>query len=157
MATKDLKYFMREELKTEDVVEVPGPSTILDEEGNIVMIKVKRLTRKHIDDIYDHYRSTVPALDRNKKPYVVDGKMVMKENKDYSKALRHLIADALVYPNLRDEELMKFYNCIDVTEMPRLMFTQNEFIELTSIVNQVLGLAEPDEKEQEEDLEDAKN
>lgn len=158
MATKNLSYFMRKELKTEEIVEMAGPASIKDENGKPVVFQIKRLCRERIDRIYDHYRTLKPALDKNKKPYVVDGKMVMREEKDYSKALRHVIAEALVYPDLRDEELMKFYNCIDVTDMPIKMFTQAEYAEVIKMVNLVLGIAsDEDEEEQEDDLESAKN
>ena len=107
---KNLSYFMREELKNEEIVEMAGPDSIKDENGNPVVFQIKRLRRETVDKIYDYYRTLKPALDKNKKPYVVDGKMVMKEEKDYAKALRHVMAEALVYPNLRDEKLMKFYD-----------------------------------------------
>lgn len=157
MATKDLTYFMREELRNEDVVEMAGPDSILDENGKPVIFLIKRLRRDRVDKIYEHYRKLKPALDKNKKPYVVDGKMVMVEEKDYAKALRHVMAEALVYPNLRDEELMKFYGCIDVTDMPIKMFTQKEYAEIIKMLDHVLGLGDEDEEEQEDDLESAKN
>lgn len=157
MKNKNLSYFMREELKNEDIVEIPGPESILDENGNPVLFQIKRLRRERVDKIYDRYRTLKPALDKNKKPYVVDGKMVMMEEKDYAKALRHVMAEALVYPDLRDEELMKFYDCIDVTEMPVKIFTQKEYSEVIKMLNHVLGIDDEDEEEQKDDLESAKN
>lgn len=157
MKNKNLSYFMREELKNEDIVEIPGPESIQDENGDPVMFQIKRLRRERVDKIYDRYRTLKPALDKNKKPYVVDGKMVMMEEKDYAKALRHVMAEALVYPNLRDEELMKFYDCIDVTEMPVKIFTQKEYSEVIKMLNHVLRIDDEDEEEQKDDLETAKN
>ena len=156
MAAKDLSYFMREELKNEDVVEMAGPDSILDENGKPVVFQIKRLLRERVDKIYSHYRKLKPALDKNKRPYVVDGKMVMVEEKDYAKALRHVMAEALVYPNLRDEKLMEYYGCIDVTDMPLKMFTQKEYAEVIKMLNNVMGLDDEDEEEQEDDLESAK-
>lgn len=154
---KNLSYFMREELKNEEIVEMAGPDSIKDENGNPVVFQIKRLRRERVDKIYAHYRTLKPALDKNKKPYVVDGKMVMKEEKDYTKALRHVMAEALVYPNLRDEKLMKFYDCIDVTEMPVKVFTQKEYGEVIKMINHVLRIDDEDEEEQKDDLESAKN
>lgn len=154
---KNLSYFMRDELKNEKIVEMAGPASIKDENGNPVVFQIKRLRREKVDKIYDHYKTLKPALDKNKKPYVVDGKMVMKEEKDYAKALRHVMAEALVYPNLRDEKLMKFYDCIDVTEMPVKVFTQKEYAEVIKMLNHVLGIDDEDEEEQQDDLESAKN
>lgn len=157
MDTKNLKYFMREELKTEEVIEMPGPDTITDENGKPVVFKIKRLCREKIDNIYKHYRTLKPALDKNKKPYVVDGKMVMMEEKNYQKAFGHVLAEAIVYPDLRDPELMKFFDCADVTQMPVKMFTQKEYSQIVDMVNHVLGIDDEDAEEQEDDLESAKN
>ena len=33
--------------------------------------------------------------------------------------------EALQYPNLKDPELMKHYNCADMTEMPLKVFSRN--------------------------------
>ena len=154
---KNLSYFMREELKNEDIVEMAGPDSIKDENGNPVVFQIKRLRRDRVDKIYDRYKTLKPALDKNKKPYVVDGKMVMKEEKDYAKALRHVMAEALVYPDLRDEKLMKFYDCIDVTEMPVKVFTQKEYAEVIKMLNHVLGIDDEDEEEHQDDLDSAKN
>ena len=157
MKDKNLSYFMREDLKNEDIVEMPGPGSIQDENGNPVMFQIKRLRRERVDKIYDHYRALKPALDKNKKPYVMDGKLVMKEEKDYAKALRHVMSEALGYPDLHNEELMKFYDCIDVTEMPVKVFTQKEYSEVIKMLNHVLGIDDEDEEEQKDDLESAKN
>lgn len=156
MANKNLKYFMREELKTEEVISLPGPATIKDEDGQPVVFQIKRLSQEHIDNIYDKYKTLKPALDKNKKPYVVDGKMVMREDKDFNRAFRHMMVEALVYPDLHDAELLQFYNCIDVTELPRKMFTKAEFEEVGKMINKVIGVGEETEEEAEDDLEAAK-
>lgn len=160
MANKSLKYFMRKEMVEEQVVEVPGPATITDEKGEPVILSIKRINRARIDKIYDMYKSTSVAMDKKtKKPYISDGKIVMKETKDYNKALRHIVTEALVYPDLHDEEMMNFYNCVDVTEMPRVMFTSDEYMDIVEKVQKVLGLIsdEAEGEEDEEDLEEAKN
>lgn len=156
MVNKNLKYFMREELKTEEVIEMQGPETIKDENGKPVVFQMKRLSQERIDKIYDHYKTLRPAFDKNKKPYVVDGKMVMREEKDYGKALRHVLVESLVYPDLHDEELLKFYNCTDVTELPRKMFTKAEYDVVINMLNKVLGISDETEEEAEDDLEAAK-
>ena len=154
---KDLKYFLREELKTEEVLDMQGPLTITDEEGKPLIFKVKRLSSSTIDNIYAHYKKNKPALDKGGKPYVVDGKLVMQEEKDYSKAFRHIIVESLVYPDLHDEKLKTFFDCHDITELPRKMFTVKELAYISNMVSQVLGLSEETEDEQKEDFESAKN
>lgn len=157
MATKDLKYFMREELKEEIIIDMPGPKTITDENGKPVVFQIKRLAQERINKIFDSYKKTEVAMDKKRKrPYVVDGKVVLQETKDNAKAMRHVLAEALVYPNLKDPELMKFFNCIDMTEMPLKVFTSKEFSEVVKMLNEVLGI-ENEEEETENDTEEAKN
>lgn len=159
MAGKNLSYFMRPELKNEEVVEVPGPDSIKDESGNAVIFQIKRLTQERINKIYDNYRTEKVAMDKRKKqPYIVNGKVVMQETMDNRKAYRHVIAEALVYPDLRDKDLMEYYGCADVTDMPLKAFTASEYDYIGKIVNQVLGLGEADGGDHEDDdLEEAKN
>ena len=89
--------------------------------------------------------------------------MVFRDERDNAKATRHIICDALVYPNLRDPELMKFYNCVDITEMPEKVFSRaDEFSAVTRIVMALLGLvgqlSEEEEKAaNDEEVKDAKN
>lgn len=159
MENKNLSYFMREELKTEEIVTVPGLNSIKDENGEVIPFKIKRLTREHIDDIYEHYKQEIVAIDkRTKKPYVVDNKVVMQEKRDYSRAFRHVMVEAFVYPNLKDEKLMEYYDCVDVTEMPRKVFSSSEFNEVVKKLNTVLGLTGPEDedKETQDDLDNAK-
>lgn len=158
MAGKTLSYFMRPELKQEEIVEVAGPDTIKDENGEAVVFKIKRLSQEHVNNIYDNYKYTSVAMDKKKRqPYVVDGKVVMKETRDNRKAYRHVIAEALVYPDLRDSELMAFFDCVDVTDMPLKVFTSAEFDYVAKMVNQVIGLDGGDtEDESDGDFEAAK-
>ena len=65
MATKNLKYFMRPELKEEQIVEVPGP--IKDENGEPIMFQIKKLSQRHIDKIYDRHKVIRNALDKKVK------------------------------------------------------------------------------------------
>ncbi|MCI9417828.1 MAG: hypothetical protein HFI82_10595 [Eubacterium sp.] len=158
MANKTLSYFMRPELKEEEIVEIQGPETIKDEKGEAVVFKIKRLSQAHINKIYENYRTEKVAMDRKRKqPYVVDGKVVMQETRDNRKAYRHVIVDALVYPDLRDKELMAFFGCVDVTDMPEKMFTSAEYDYVARMVNQVLGLGLTEETEDKEEFEEAKN
>ena len=43
MANKDLRYFMREEAKVEQIVTVPGPESIKDENDNVIQLEIKQL------------------------------------------------------------------------------------------------------------------
>lgn len=154
MAKKDLKYFMR---STEpEVVTAPGPESFKDEDGNVIQFEIKVLTQSEINQINDNYRKRSMSTDKKGNPLIAMGEVVWKTEKDSARASRHMIVEALQYPNLKDPELMKHYNCVDVTEMPLLVFSKaDEYQHVSRIVMQALGLAST--VNDDEDMKDAKN
>ena len=82
---------------------------------------------------------------------------VYKVDRDNGRAARHIMAEALVYPNLKDEKLMQFFNCNDITLMPYKVFPDNkEFEYVSNKVMEVLNIIEP-EDDKEELVKEAKN
>lgn len=157
MAAKDLKYFMRE--NKEEVVTAPGPESFKDEDGNVIQFEIKVLTQAEIIKINEKYHKRSMATDKKGNPLIANGEIIWKTEKDSARASRHMIVEALKYPNLKDVELMKHYNCVDVTEMPLLVFPHaDEYQHVTRIVMSALGLGDYAADEQtEETLEEAKN
>lgn len=154
MATKNLKYFMRD-IKDE-VVTVDGPETFKDENGEIIQLEIKVLSQSEIQRINNNYRKRTIATDKKGNPLAYNGEVLWKTEKDSSKATRHMIVEALQYPDLKDKELMKFYNCLDVTEMPLLVFSRpDEYAHVTRAVMTALGLL--DDVSDEETVNEAKN
>ncbi|MCD7958228.1 MAG: hypothetical protein LUF89_01550 [Ruminococcus sp.] len=151
---KDLKYFMR---STEaEVVTAPGPDSFKDEDGNVINFEIKVLSSAEINKINDAYRKRSIATDKCGNPLTNGNEIVWKTERDNAKASRHIIVEALQYPNLKDSDLMKYYNCVDATEMPLLVFPKtDEYAHVTRIVMQALGLA--DAVSDDEELEAAKN
>lgn len=155
--SKNLKYFMREDVKKEIEVEVPGIDSIRDENGKVVPFLIKKLHTETIDRINQMYVTRVPAKDAKKNYIIKDGEIVYRTEKDKVKAFKHIMVEALVYPNLKDDELMKFFNCVDITEMPQKVFpTQDEYAAVSKKVLEVLGLVDPEDVDKKE-IEDAKN
>lgn len=154
MAKKDLKYFMRS-LEPE-VVTVPGPDSFKDENGEVIQFEIKKLTQEEITRINDNYRKRGIATDKRGNPLVANGEVIWKTERDGAKASRHMIVEALQYPNLKDPELMKYYGCVDVTDMPIKVFNKaDEYQHVSRLVMQALGLAATNSED--EDLADAKN
>lgn len=151
---KDLKYFMR---STEpEVITAPGPESFKDEEGNVIQFEIKVLTQEEINKINEAYRKRSMATDKKGNPLIAMGEVVWKTEKDSAKASRHLLVEALQYPNLKDPELMKYYGCVDVTDMPLKVFPKaDEYQHVSRIVMQALGLASA--INDDEELEAAKN
>ena len=156
MPKKDLKYFMREH--KEEIVTVPGIETIKDEDGKVIDFEVRVLDQAEITKINDHYRTKAMATDKKGNPLVMNGEVVWKTERDSARATRHIIAEALVYPNLKDKEMMDFYHCHDITEMPLLAFPKSaEFNHVVKVVFGALGIGDFGDEEEESDLEAAKN
>ena len=155
MATKkNLKYFMRD--TQPEIVTVPGPESFKDEEGKVIDFEIKVLPQSEIMRINDSYRTHRTARDKKGNPLVLNNEVVWETERDSARASRHLIVEALQYPDLKDPELMKHFNCVDVTEMPLLVFPRaDEYQHVTRIVMQALGLL--DDSQDSEDLEEAKN
>jgi len=151
---KDLKYFMR---STEhEIVTVPGPASIKDEEGNVLPLEIKVLTQEEINAINEKYRDKVVATDKKGNPLISRGEVVWKVTADLQRASRHLIVEALQFPNLRDPELMAHYNCVDVTDMPLKVFRKaDEYEHVSHAVLRTLGLVSDVDGGGE--LEEAKN
>ena len=82
-------------------------------------------------------------------------RLIWKTEKDNYKAMRHMLVEALQYPNLKAPELMKFYGVVDVTDMPLKVFsTVEEYQYVTRTVMTAIGLSAPVD---DEDMEAAKN
>ena len=157
MANKNLKYFMREESKQEQIFQVPAPERFKDDKGEVVQMEIKKLHNDAIARINDMYKSRTPMKDKKGNYIVQNGEVVFRTEKDSVKATRHIIVEALVYPDLKDPELMKFYDCVDITDMPLKVFPDNdEYVYVSRKVLEILGLMDAAENNERE-VEDAKN
>lgn len=161
MADKNLRYFMRPEAKEEQIVEVPGPDTILGEDGKPITLKVRVLHNRHIREINEKYRTRRMATDKKGNPMVYNGEVVYKVEKDSSRAARHLIAEALVFPDMADKELQEFFKCFDKVDMVDAVFySAAEYEYISKTVLAVLGIGsavEEDTGDEDKEISDAKN
>ena len=151
---KSLKYFMRN--REPEIVTVPGPETIKDDDGKVIQLEVKVLSQERINQINDAYRKRSMATDKKGNPLIALGEVVWKTEKDSARATRHIIAEALQYPTLPDTELMEYYGCRDITDMPlKGVLRTDEYQHVVRMVMRVLGLSK--EVNDDEELDDAKN
>lgn len=68
----------------------------------------------------------------------------------------HIVVAALQYPKLDDKALMDYYKCVDITDMPLLVFNNHkDYDYVTKRVLQALGIVEA--PKDEDTLNDAKN
>ena len=154
---RDLRAYMREDAKKEEVVTVPGP--ILDKDGNPDMLEIKVLSNATIQEINDAYKEKVIATDGKGNPYIANGEVALRVERNNRKASQHIIAEALVHPNLKDPELMKFFECNDITEMPMKVFPKSdEYTCVSRAVMAALGLIdEPTKEETNKTIDEVKN
>lgn len=154
---KDLKYFMRPAAKEDKIVTVPGLESIKDENGKVIDFEIKKLSNEEIDSINKMYETKTLLKDKKGNFVINNGRAVYKVDRDNGRAARHIMAEALVYPNLKDEKLMQFFNCNDITLMPYKVFPDNkEFEYVSNKVMEVLNIIEP-EDDKEELVKEAKN
>lgn len=154
----NMKYFMREELKNDEVVEVPGIDTFRDENGDNIPFKIKVLGIEEVNKIRKNYTSRRMAVDdKGKRLFDKAGRPIFTEDVDSEAATRRIIVEALEYPNLKDPELMKFFGVNDVMEMPFKLFKNSkDYSYISTVVVDVLGLGEQ-EVSDDELINEAKN
>lgn len=154
----NMKYFMREELKNDEVVEVPGLETFKDENGEVVPFKIKVIGIEEVNKIRKNYTSRRIAVDDKGKRILDKAKNpIFTEDVDSEAATRRIVVEALEYPNLKDPELMKFFGVNDVMEMPFKLFRKSsDYAYVSSTVVEVLGLGEQ-EMSDDELIDEAKN
>ena len=159
MNKRDLKYFMRESAKREEIVTAPGPESILGEDGKPVTLEIKVLNSEAIQKINDNYVKRSIAVDKKGNPYISGGEVAFRTERDNARASRHMLVEALVYPDLKDKELMAYYDCDDITDMPLRVFPKmDEYAYVNRVVMAALGLiSEPEDESGNSLIEEAKN
>lgn len=139
MANASIKAFMRAKAKEEEIVNVLAPESFVDENGERIVLKVKRLSTNHVNKIYESYNYPITAKDEKGNPIILNNKVVKDFYTDPEGQINRMIVDALTFPDLHDKELMSFYGCVDVMEMPHAVFASKS--EYEYVRNAVLALA----------------
>lgn len=149
---KNLSYFMRPE--KEEIVTILAPESFVDDKGKRIEMQVKTLSQDKIREITEGYRRREIALDKNGNPYSMNGDVLCKTDNNINKAFRHIIAEALVDPNICAKELMDYYKCYDKSELVLKVFSRpGEYDYVFNEVMTVLGLL----KKGDDEVEEAKN
>lgn len=153
---KNLSYFMKE--VKEEIVTVPAPESFKDENGHALEMEIKVLSNEKIRKIQDNYRKRSVALDSKGNPYTVGNEVIFKTENDTNRAFRHIMAEALVYPDLKSQELMDHYKCYDISEMPLKVFSKTaDYNYVFRTVMVALGIIVDDSEPKEDLVEEAKN
>lgn len=153
-----MKFFMREELKTDEIIEVLGLSTFCDEKGNPIPLQIKVLGVDEINKIRKNYTKTKIVLDeKGKRVFDKFGKPMMTTECDNVTATNRMIVESLIVPNLKNPEMMEFYGCRDVVEMPMKVFKKaKDYAYVSEQVSNANGTAD-EEMSDDELVAEAKN
>lgn len=147
----NLKFFMKEELKKDEVVEIPGVETFKDDDGNIIPFKIKILDKNRIAEIRKAYTTRKMLVDAKKKPLLVNGEVQYSRDYDGERATDHIIVESFVDPKLDDPKLMEFYGATDRLDMPGKLFRNlADYQHVSTAVISALGF-NPEEAEEAED------
>lgn len=132
---------MRDSAGKYDVVEFPAPEGFAGRDGAPLMLRMKMLGSMDILRIKESCKRRSVAADRSGQPFVHDGEIVWKTEFDAERAARQIIAEALLYPNLKDEKLMEHYSCYDIEDMPLHVFSRPaDYAYVQDAVMKTLGL-----------------
>ena len=104
------------------------------------------------------YKTKAPLKDK-KGNYMVQGRQVVfRIETDTEKVNRRLLVEALAYPDLKDEELMKYFDCLEITDMPLKVFATNDELRyVQKNVFEAIGILDAEEDNVKKETEDAKN
>lgn len=151
MEVSKFKAFMKPELKEEEILEYPGVDTFKDENGKPIPFKIKCLGRERINEIRKMYRKRKIAKEKNGRPVINGNIVVYEEEYDNEKSTNHIIVDAIVYPDLKNKELMDYYGVVDVTDMPSKLFHKTaDFEYINKCIAEACGLSSEESEEEEE-------
>lgn len=153
MADTKFSRFMRPDMK--DATKVFDVK-IKDKDGNEMPLKMRRLSDDEKNEIQKFYRKLKPAYDDNGRPIIQKGRLVMIDESDDSTGGKHLLAEALVEPNLADKDLMEYYGEHDKIKMLTRVFTGAELSQISDIF-QKIDSYQSLEDVTEEDVTEAKN
>lgn len=155
----DLSYFMHDTTPTE--AKYPAPKSFVDKDGNRLELIFRILPEEEIREIRKHWRKrTIVKDDKTNRPIILsNGSVAVDETYDSVSAMQEMLVKSLVYPNLKDEKLMKHYNCINAFEMPLKVFPHTA--DLAYVINAfdiLHGYTEAENAEEtDSDIDKAKN
>lgn len=153
-----MKFFMREEFRKEEILEIPGLETFCDEEGKPIPLQIKVLGVEEINKIRKNYTTTKIVIDdKGKRVFDKGGKPLMATECDNISATNRMMVESLLVPNLKDPELMEFYGCKDVVEMPMKVFKRPKDYTYVSRQITIANGIDDDLMSDDELVEEAKN
>lgn len=149
-----IKDFMRKELNEEQRIQIPGVKTFSDAEGNPIPITIRLITTSDLKQIRKACHIRKPAKDNKGKLVFQGGQLQYDDQYDGNAISDEMIVQALVFPNMRDKELLDFYKCNSSVELVHKMFWRlDEYTYLIEKIQEASGIDAGDD----EIIDEAKN
>lgn len=149
-----IKAFMRDELKTETTVEIPGIKTFSDENGNPIPMRIRAITTADMAKIRKACHIRKIARDAKGKPIFNNGAVQYDDQYDGNAMADQMIAQAMVFPDLHDKELLAYYGCNEAVELVHKLFKRfDDYTYISEKIQEASGIS----TDGDEIIEEAKN
>ena len=137
IATMDLYACLPEQAKARITDEIfDGPPGFCNADGTRAKIKMRKLTVDEIDEIVRRHRQRTLGQDKKGRAMVTNGRAVVDEETDKTALSADLLVEALVFPNLRSQEIQTAYGCLNPAHLVNKVFnTQEAFKYMVDLFN----------------------
>lgn len=145
----DFKSFMLSGLKNDDteILTFKGVNTFKDAEGNPIPLKFKKIPEREIGKIRKEFTTKTPAVDKNGKYIIRNGRIINDIETDLDSFSDAIIAESMVYPDLKDKSLYDYYNVYSKIELLKVLFKGDDYKYVDRCAAQTCGMAPIDEDE----------
>lgn len=149
-----IQAFMRPELKENPIVEIPGIDTFKDENGVPIPFKIRMITTSDLERIRKGCKVRRIAKDTKGKPIFNGGVVQYSEEYDGNAMGKHMIEEAMVFPDLHDKELLAYYEVNTAVELIDKLFRKlDDFTYVLNKIQEISGISD----DGDEIIEEAKN
>lgn len=145
MSENNFKSFMVAGLKRNDILTFKGVDTFKDDNGNPTPLKFKPISKAEAEELRKKFTIKTPAVNKNGNYIITDGRIVNDIEVDYVKYTDALIVETMVYPNLKDKELLDYYGVYAGTELLHILFKGKDYDYVDRCAAQAADLIPVDE------------
>lgn len=149
-----IKSFMRSEIRETPIIEIDGIKTFSDENGNPIPMKIRPITTNDLAKIREACHTRKLMRDGKGKVVFQNGSPVYDDRYNSNAMNDQMIAQALVFPDLHDKELLAFYKCNEAVELVHILFAKlDDYTYISEQISQASGI----NTDGDEIIEEAKN
>ncbi|MDR0883375.1 MAG: hypothetical protein LBN05_02015 [Oscillospiraceae bacterium] len=128
----NFRSYLRPKTQAEAITTAPAPKGWVDEHGKPLEIKIRKLSKKRLSEIRTEHTDYRFAIGDDGNVIVQGGAVVHDDIKDTDAIVCHVIAEALVQPDMHD--YLADYDCVCIADLPALMFDEDALEHITNMV-----------------------